>query len=114
MARAFDNTGSGIGAAIRVSGNFGGDFGPVIATSGTSLSFVWDDNGGPTPAGNGEDGIYFRTLTGALPTANFTDGGIRANTGEFRESAEFPDAAYTDLGLGDSVAGYPNWYHGRQ
>ena len=99
MVRAFDNNGVGVGSAIRISGNFGGDFAPVIATSGNDVAFVWDDDGGPTQTQIAEDGIYFRTITGALPTTNFTDGGALANNGVFRESVRLPDAAYTNLGL---------------
>lgn len=100
MVRTFDNNGSGLTSnAVRVSGNWGGDFGPVIATSGTDIAFVWDDDLGPINSQNGDDSIYFRTWSGALPGTNFSDGGTRVNGGIFRESVVTPDAAYTNLGL---------------
>ena len=94
MIRSFGADGAALSGAIRVSGNFGGDFGPQLAAVDGALILVWDDDGGPSISQNGEDGIYSRTLIGSFPTANFTDGGVRIDEGVFRESSRNPGIDY--------------------
>ncbi len=99
MAQAFSSSGVALAAPVRISGDWGGDFAPAVAASGTDLVFAWDDSGGPQNGRNGEDGLYLRTITGALPTAPGLNGGVRVdgNAG-FRESSEWPDLAIGNLG----------------
>jgi Ca2+-binding RTX toxin-like protein len=97
ILRQFDGSGA-LGAAVRLSGDWGGDFGPRLAFDGTNLLAVWDDSLGPTTTQNGEDGIYGRIITGPFPTTNFTDGGIRIDNGPFREASIDPDVALTSAG----------------
>ena len=98
MLRAFDLTGA-LGNGLRLSGNWGGDYGPRLTSDGTQILAAWDDSSGPSTAQNGEDGIYSRILTAPLPTANFTDGGTRMDTGTFREATMDPDVALTGAGV---------------
>ena len=97
MFQLFDASGLPVAGAVRVSGNWGGDFAPQLATAGSALIAVWDDDGGPTSGMNGEDGIYYRVLGEQLPTTHFTDGGARFDEGTFREASRNPDVAYDPI-----------------
>jgi Ca2+-binding RTX toxin-like protein len=99
VAQAFDSAGTSLAAPIRVSGNWGGDGSPAIAASGNDLVVVWDDSSGPQSSQNGEDGIYFSTIAGSLPTSPGVNGGTRLDTNAgFRESSNWPDVAIGNLG----------------
>ncbi len=98
MGRAFDAAGTAAGGAVRISGNWGGDYGPVFAFRGNIGIAVWDDDLGPDQTRNGEDGIYARLLDGGLPSGAVADGGQRVDTGAFREVGRNPDVAIVALG----------------
>ena len=108
MARSLDGTGA-LGAALRISGNWGGDYGPRLAFDNTFFGTpyflaAWDDSSGPSIDLNGNDGIYARLLEGPpLPTSNFADGGIRIDSGPFREASVDPDVAVAGAGAGAIV-----------
>jgi Ca2+-binding RTX toxin-like protein len=89
MLRTFDGTGA-LAPDLRLSGNAGGDWGPVLAFDGAQLLAAWDDSG--------SDGIFTRTLTGPLPATDFTDTGARVDPGPSRESSNDPDVALTGAG----------------
>ena len=97
MVRLFDSTGPAA-AAFRISGNWGGEYGPRLTTDGVNLLAAWDDSSGPSNTQNGEDGIYSRLILGALPTTNYTDGGTRIDSGTFREASMDPDVALAGAG----------------
>lgn len=103
MVRSLDGTGA-LGAAFRISGNWGGDDGPRLAFDNTFFGTpyflaVWDDSSGPSIDLNGNDGIDARLLEGPpLPTSNFADGGIRIDSGPFREASVDPDVAVAGAG----------------
>ena len=102
MIQESDQFGVLVGSAIRVSGDFGGDFAPQMVYAGTTLQLVWDDDGGPTSTTNGNDGLYSRSILAPLVAGNFADGGSRIDTGVFREASSNPDIAY-DATLGRLV-----------
>lgn len=98
MLRRFDISGNAAGAAVRLSGDWGGEWGPQLATRNLqTYAAVWDDDLGPSSTRNGEDGLYSRSFTG-FPGTNFTDGGTRVTTGSFREAPRTPDIAMTASG----------------
>ena len=89
MIREFAGTGA-VGGDVRLSGSFGGDWGPALAYDGSQLLAAWDDSG--------SDGIFTRTLTGPLPVTDFTDDGTRVDPLPVRESSNDPDVALTSAG----------------
>ncbi len=98
VARSFDGLGVATSAIVRLSGNVGGDTSSALDVLGNRLSVVWDDNGGDDLASPSGDGIYTRSITGALPVPDFADGGTKVNGAGNLESASGPDIAETTAG----------------
>ncbi len=100
VAQSFTAEGSPASGLVRLSGGLGGDANASMVAYADRISLIWEDSLGPTPAQNGEDGIYTRTIAGAWPVVGFTDGGTRLDTnGPFREATDAPDLAWGSLGI---------------
>ena len=91
MAREYSANGTAIGSPVRISGNWGGEFSPVLAINSSITAAIWDDHLGPDTTRNGEDGIYARTYVRNLPAATPSDGGTKINAGPFAEAPANPD-----------------------
>jgi Ca2+-binding RTX toxin-like protein len=120
MMREFSANGTPLGDPVRLSGEWGGEYGPEFAdaldfkgvpvSSTVGFVAVWDDSLGPDQNSNGEDGLYGRSVPKTFPTTDYVDGGVRIDTnGAFRESSNNPDIATSGITIAtvwdDSLSG---------